>query len=162
MMLDYVYGHDEIVANFVSQLIPETRERGFPTASKAIGVIDDKGQLIAGLVYHNYNPEAGVIEMSGASLPGKYWLTRETLKRIYQYPFLQMGCQMVVMNVADGNVVLRTLKQLNYTFIRIPRLLGRDKDAIVCLLTREAWAGNKINQRYRHHVADDATIEEAA
>lgn len=159
-MLDYVYGHDEAVAHFVAQLIPECRERGFPRSSKAIGVIDGD-KLIAGLVYHNYSPEAGVIEMSGAAIPGKYWLTRETLKRIYQYPFLTVGCQMVLMRVAEDNVVLRTLAQLNYTFIRIPRLLGRDKDAIVCTLTYEAWASNKLNQRYKHHIAD-RQLEEAA
>jgi hypothetical protein len=89
-MLDYVYGHDEVVAQFVAQLIPECRERGFPPSSKAIGVIND-GRLIAGLVYHNWNKTAEVIEMSGAAIPGKYWLTRETLKRIYRYPFLQFG-----------------------------------------------------------------------
>lgn len=161
-MLDYVYGHDEIVAHFVAQLIPEMDGDGFAPASKAIGVIDAEGKLIAGLVYHNWNKRAGVIEMSGAALPGKYWLSRETLKRIYQYPFLQIGCQMVLMRVADDNVVLRTLKELNYTFVRIDRLLGRKKDAIVCTLTYEAWASNKICQRYHHHIVDTNPVEEAA
>lgn len=161
-MLDYVYGHDEVVAHFVAQLIPEMGGDGFTPASKAIGVIDEEGKLIAGLVYHNWNKRAGVIEMSGAALPGKYWLTRETLKRIYQYPFLQMGCQMVLMRCADDNVVLRTLKQLNYTFVRIERLLGRKRDAVICTLTFEAWANNKVCQRYKHHIVDVGSTEEAA
>jgi hypothetical protein len=101
-MLDYIYGHDEIVAHFVAQLIPVMGGRDFAPASKAIGVIDD-GRLIAGLVYHNWDEKAGVIEMSGAALPGRYWMTRETLKRIYQYPFIQMGCQMVLMRCAEDN-----------------------------------------------------------
>ena len=67
-MLDYVYNYDELVARFVAMLIPHCR-RGFGRC-KTIGVIDDAGQLIAGLVYHNYDPEAGIIEISGAALPG--------------------------------------------------------------------------------------------
>ena len=70
--------------------------------------------------------------MSGAGVARRYWMTRETLKRIYQYPFIQMGCQMVLMRCAEDNPVLRTLAALNYTFIRVPRLLGRTKDAVVC------------------------------
>lgn len=161
-MLDYVYGHDELVAQFVAQLIPEMEGAGFSPASKAIGVIDQDGKLIAGLVYHNWNKRAGVIEMSGAALPGKYWLTRETLKRIYQYPFLQIGCQMVLMRCADDNPVLRTLSALGYKFAHIERLLGRRKSAYVCTLTFEDWALNKINQRYRHHIVEPAIIEEVA
>ena len=56
-MLDYVYNYDELVARFVAMLIPHCR-RGFGRC-KTVGVIDDAGQLIAGLVYHNYDPEAG-------------------------------------------------------------------------------------------------------
>lgn len=159
-MLDYVYGHDEIVAQFVAQLIPRCRERGFG-AAKAIGVIED-GKLIAGMVYNNYNPDSQVIEMSGAALPGKQWLTRETLKRIYQYPFLQCGCQMVVMVVAaEDKRLLRILASLNYAFIKFPRLHGRTKDAVLCLLTYEDWATNKMCRRFHHHISEDQ-IKEAA
>jgi RimJ/RimL family protein N-acetyltransferase len=153
-VIDYIYGHDDVVAQFVSQLIPEVQGRGFG-ASRAIGVVNDEGQLIAGIVYHNYDPPAGVMEMSGACLPGANWLTRETLKRIYQYPFLHCGCQMVLMRVAAENErLLRLLAAKNFSFIRIPRLRGHDKDAIVCLLTREAWEGNKFCKRFGHHQAD--------
>lgn len=147
-MLDYVYGHDQIIADFVAQMIPSCRERGFGPNVKAIGIVED-GKLIGGMVYKNYDPDAGVIEMSGAALPGKHW-TRESVQRVYGYPFDQLGCQMVVMVVEDGNRrLLRQLAALNYSFIRIPRLHGRDKDAVVCLLTREDWLANSFNQRLR-------------
>jgi len=159
-MLDYVYGYDEIVGKFVADLIPHCRERGLPAASKTIGVIDGEGRLIAGLVYHGYQPEAGVIEISAAALPGKYWLTRETIRRMYQYPFLQCQCQMVVQRVAATDErQLRQLAAYNFAFIRIPRLLGRDQDAVLCLLTYEDWAANKFNKRYKHHLPQ---FEEAA
>lgn len=163
-MLDYVYGHDELVANFVAQLIPSCRARGFnASALKAMGIIDQDGKLIAGMVYHNWDPEAGVLEMSGAALPGKQWLTRETIKRMYQYPFLQCGCQMIFMRVeAADERLLRQLAALNYSFIKIPRLGGRDRDIVLCLLTVENWATNKFCRRLKHHLDAAPALKEAA
>ena len=74
--MDYVYGYENIVAKFVADLIPSVGARGFGNC-KTIGIIDG-GMLVAGLVYHNWDPDAGVIEISGAALPGEPWMTRET------------------------------------------------------------------------------------
>ena len=97
MILNYAYGYDEVVAKFVADLIPAVRGRGFGNCT-TIGIVEG-GMLIAGLVYHEFNPDAGTIEISGAALPGHYWMTRETLKRMYQYPFLGCRCQMVMQRV---------------------------------------------------------------
>jgi len=159
-MLGYVYGHDETVAQFVAQLIPHCR-RGFGANAKAIGIIDEEGKLIAGLVYHNFDPEAGIIEVSGASTTAR-WLTRGTIARFYQYPFLQCNCQMLIQRTpADNTRLLRQLAAYDYTFIKIPRLFGRDRDGVVCCLTYEDWAGNRFNKRFGHHLVD-AHLEEAA
>ena len=162
-MLEYVYGQNEIVAPAVAQLIPHCR-RGWGPNIMTIGVVEG-GLMIAGIVYHNWDPDAGVIDISAAALPGQYWLTRETLKRMYQYPFLQCGCQMVMNKVpADDERQLRMMAAFNYSLIRIPRGLGRYKDGVLGLLTREDWEANKICQRYRHHIVDApvTTVEEAA
>ena len=146
-MIDYVYGQDEIVAHAVAQMIPECRERGFGRC-KAIGVVNAEGRLIAGVVYHNWHPGAGVIEISVAALPGERWLTRETLRRIYEYPFEQIGAQMVMhMAAADDERVLRQLASTGYMFVTVPRLLGRDRDGVLCLFTREAWEQCKFIRR---------------
>ena len=144
-MLDYVYGQDEIVAPFVAQLIPHCR-RGFGPNVKTIGVISD-GDLIYGCVYHNYDPEAEIIEMSGAAIPHRQWLTRATLARLYAYPFLELRCQMVVMRVpADNEYLLGILARYGYVFHRINRLFGHDRDGVVCTLTYEDWIDNKFNK----------------
>lgn len=159
-MLHYVYGHDEVVARFVAQLIPHA-QRGFENA-RAIGILDNEGKLIAGLVYHNYDPEAAIVEISGAALPRKQWLTRGTIARMYQYPFLTIGCQMVVQRTpADDTRLLRQLAAYDYSFIKIPRLFGRGRDGVVCCLTYEDWVNNRFNQRLKHHLTD-AKLEEAA
>src|SRR4051812_12708873 len=102
MMLRFVYGQDQVISRFVASMIPHVGWRGFGNA-KAIGIIDDAGRLIAGLVYSNWNPDAGTIEVSGAALPGSRWLTRETLNRMYDYPFNEIACQMVIKRVLADN-----------------------------------------------------------
>jgi hypothetical protein len=157
-MLDYVYGHDELVSHFVATLIPHCR-RGFGPNAKAIGIIEDS-RLIAGLVYYNYDPEAEIIEIAGAALPKKNWLTRGTMARMYQYPFIQCGCQMVVQRTpADDTRLLGMLASFDYTFVTVPRLFGRERDGVVCSLTYEDWVNNRFNQRLKHHLEE---IEEAA
>jgi RimJ/RimL family protein N-acetyltransferase len=81
---------------------------------------------------------------------------------MYQYPFLQLGCQMVVNRIAaDNERLLAQCARLNYSFIPIPRMLGRRRDGVLGQLTREAWEANKFNQRYQHHL-DAPPREEAA
>lgn len=159
-MLEYVYGHNELIADFVSKLIPELYGRSLARASTAFGIVKN-GDLIAGMVYHNWMPECGTIEMSGAAID-PHWLTAETLRRMYQYPYLQLDCQLTYMRVAaDNERLLRQLAAFNYTFIRMPRMLGRDRDAVLCQLTREAWEENKFCRRYHHHL-EDLRANEAA
>jgi len=160
-MLDYVYGHDEVVGRFVSDLIPHFCGRRFGPEAKTIGVIDEQGRLMAGVVFHNWDVEAGIIEISGASLSPRF-LTRETIRRQYEFPFLQVGCQMVVQRQpADNERLLRQLAAFDYMFVKVPRMFGRDRDGVLALLTREAWDGNWFNQRYARHLVD-APLEEAA
>jgi hypothetical protein len=159
-MFNYLYGHDEIVANFVASLIPHCR-RGFGPEARTIGVLNEKNHLIAGLVYHNYDPEAEIIELSGASINPR-WLTRQTIARMYQYPFLQCGCQMMIQRTPIENErLLRQLAVYDYTFIKIPRMFGRGKDGVLCTITYEDWANNRFNKRFKHHLLD-AVKEEAA
>jgi len=162
-MLHYVYGYDDVVGKFVADMIPHVGAHGFGPAAKTIGIVNANGLLVAGIVYHNYDPGAGLIEISGAALPGQQWLTRETIRRQYQYPFHQCGCQMIVQrNPADNERLLRQLAAYDYMFIKVPRMFGRDKDGVLCLLTYEAWASNRFNKRFKHHLVDDALAEEAA
>lgn len=158
----YVLDQHELVARFVADMIPHVRERGFG-ACRAIGIVDDDDELVAGAVFHNLDPEAGLIELSGAALPGRQWLTRATLKLVFQFAFLQCRCQMLVhRTLASNERVLGQLARLNYRFIAVPRLFGRDHDGVLCLLTYEDWVAGKLCQRFFHHVPDIQQKREAA
>jgi RimJ/RimL family protein N-acetyltransferase len=157
-MLDYVYGQDEVIAAFVASRIPECRERGFGKC-KAIGIVNDKGQLLGGLVYRNWHPEFGTIEISGAAVPGTNWFSRRTIQVMHDYPFYQCDCQMVIMTtLADNMIVQRILAAIGYTFHYIARLGGRDQDGVVATLTIEAWQASRYNVNRKR----DQSIKEAA
>ena len=144
-MLEYIYGQDAIVADFVAQFIPECRERGFGKC-RAIGIADETG-LLGGLVYKNWQPELGTIEISGAALPGTNWFSRRTIQIMHEYPFRGCNCQMVIMTtMSDNAIVLRILAAIGYTFYTIHRLGGRDKDGVVCTLTAEDWEISPYNR----------------
>jgi len=146
MALRYLYGQDELVADFVARMIPHVRSRGFGRCS-TIGIVDEDNELMAGLVWSVPLPAAGLMELSVAALPGRQWLTRQTLS-LYRYPFEQCGCQMVIMTLpATETRHLRILAALGHMLVKVPRLFGRERDGVIALLTEEDWRANPICQR---------------
>lgn len=105
---------------------------------QALGFLDADGVLEAGIVYHNWRPSAGIIEISAASI-NRRWGTRGRLNLIFDYPFNRIGCQMVVARHSEHNPVRRIWKALGASEIVIPRLRGRDEAECVATLTVEAW-----------------------
>lgn len=175
MPLKYIFGQDQLVADFVAR---SKRASGFgPRAGftdrklRAIGIANADSELIpgvvdseliAGIVYYNYSPEAGTIEMSVEALPKQRWLTKATLALMFQYPFLVCRCQMLITGIsARSEHIQRMLAALNFTLIRIPRFCGRDEDGVIGLLTYEDWVAGKFCQKLGHHTVD-ATAEMAA
>jgi hypothetical protein len=106
-------------------------------------------------------PEAGVVDISVAALPGTGWFSRETVWRMYAWPFIDMGAQMVSHLVpADALHTQRQLATLGCMLIEIPRILGRGRDGVLGLLTRETWESSKFHQRCAR--SRNISMEEAA
>jgi len=125
-----------VVSTFVGAHI-QGGHRGFDQAS-AIGFVEN-GTLIGGTVFHNYDPEAGVVELTTASTSAR-WLTPKTLHAIFAIPFDQWGCQMVILRVADDNTRMRSIAQrFGFNEYVIPRLGGRDKAVAIYTLTDDQW-----------------------
>lgn len=119
--------------------------RGFEAPYVTMGVFDD-GRLVAVMLYNNFQPEAGVIEIHGAGITPR-WLTRPVLHEMFAYPFEQIGCQMVVMRVSERNTrLLRMLTAYGFDHVTIPRLRGRDEGERIFWLTEEAWRLNKFER----------------
>ncbi len=112
---------------------------------RAIAVVEGDN-LAAGIVYHNYDEDAGVVELSAAAwIDG--WLTRYVLRSMYAYAFESVGCQAVVQRVPDADTAMhRMLTAYGHQRYRIPRLRGPNEAENIFVLTREAWSGSKFNR----------------
>jgi RimJ/RimL family protein N-acetyltransferase len=127
----------------------------------SLGVFDDDGELHGVTVFHNWDPEAGVIEVSGASSSAR-WLPRPVLYEMHAYAFNQLGCQAIVMRVAPENArIQRILRAYGYEETRIRRLRGRDQDDLIFILYDDVWRANGFH-RENKEFADGQERAEAA
>lgn len=136
-----VFNRADEVAEFVARGI-FSPGRGFGAAS-AIG-FKDNDELVAGVVFHNYEPECGVVEMS-AYAKRQDWLNRARLKLIYGYPFDQLKCRIAVARYSQGNArVGRIWRALGAQEIVLPDMRADGENEILALLKREAWHSSKF------------------
>lgn len=143
-MIELVEDVGGVVTGFVARHFPGG-ERGFGRAS-AIGYVLD-GELIGGTVFHNHDPEAGVIELTTAAISPR-WLSPKVLHAIFAIPFERWGCQMVVLRVADDNHRMVGIAQrYGFAGYLIPRLGGRDRGVWIFTLTDDDWRKTKFERR---------------
>lgn len=98
-MRQTVYGRDEEVIAWVAPRLDE-RPDHFEGCT-AIGLERD-GELIAGVIYNFYTGSS--ISMNCAAIPGRMWLNRDFLFRVFAYPFIQLGCRRVTSFVRADNL----------------------------------------------------------
>ena len=111
----------------------------------------DKRDMVAAVVYHNYHPSTGVIELSAASKTRR-WLARNILQEMFNRPFKAMHCQALVFRTdPDHNPLHKMLTAVGATRYILPRLRGRNKDEAVFVLTDDDWNANKFNRRSSEH-----------
>ena len=151
-----LYGHSEAVADFVSKLIPRCGG-GFGECS-AIGVIDESGKLIGGLVFNNWEPEFGTIEVTGAATDRR-WFTRDILDAVDRYAFGDLGCQMLIArHSANARHIRRLWLAVGAEEFVIPRLWGRNEDGVISTITQESWNESRFK---RHTHGQPKTTETA-
>lgn len=133
------------IAAFVAANTPGC-ERGFVEPYKTMGVVRG-GQLVGGVVFNNWHPEARLIELHGASTDRK-WLGREMLAAMFGYPFDQLGCQLAVMRVSERNrTMIRIGEAYGFKSYYIPRLRGPDEGEHVMTLTLEDWRASRFHRK---------------
>jgi len=86
------------VVEFVARGV---RCTGFQPGATGIGLIQG-GQIIAGLVYENYNGRN--IEMHIATDGSRQWMTRYFRWAAFDYPFNQLGVERVTAVTASSNI----------------------------------------------------------
>lgn len=140
-----VWGLKEHVVPFVlAQMGEGGRDFG---RCQTMAVMGRDGEMVAGIVFHNWNPRTGVIEVSAAATDPR-WAQRQVLGTAMDYVYNTAGCQMVVARTHESNVSVRKLwKAMGASEYLIPRLRGRDASEAILTVTKEAWAGCRLARR---------------
>lgn len=112
----------------------------------AMGV-EHRDCIVAGFVFHNWDPRSGTIEVSGASEHPR-WATRTVVRTALDYVFDTCGCQMLYARQhLENEPPRRAWKQLGADEVVIPRLFGRDTIGTVITLTDDQYRSSRIGRR---------------
>lgn len=94
-------GHDRDVAVWVGWRIPLVARRLSRAPNPepfgpavAFGVLDAHDRIVAGVVYHSYDPDCRSIEVSCAA-SSRMWAKRAIVSAILRYAFVEASCQRV-------------------------------------------------------------------
>lgn len=138
-----IYGQTERVCAFVAEQPGFDRSLDFAECG-AIGFAIDNNNLVAGVVFQNWDPVAGTIEISAAATDSR-WLTRKSLQRIFGYVFSQVGCQLCILRVSEHNDRMRSIaRRIGFDEYLIPRLFGPETAGAIYTMSAEQWAGSRI------------------
>ena len=89
------------VKHFVGNIIDGDDCGDFGEDAYGIGAYLD-GKLVAGVIYNQYYPRRS-IQMHVAALPKTQWMTKQTLRSFFSYPFCQLGVRRINAIVAESN-----------------------------------------------------------
>lgn len=102
---------------------------------EAIGLEED-GDLIAVVVYNLFS--GADISMHVAAVGGRRWMTREYLKAVFRYPFVQLGVRRVSGFVPSRNAdAIRFNEHLGFQREGVMRHALPDDDVIVFGMLKE-------------------------
>lgn len=137
-----VIDRDEAVAEWVGARCANIH-RSFAGPFRAIGV-GLGGELVAGFVYSNYQPEFGTIEMSLAAATPR-WAARRIISVLLRYPFEALDCQRIsVICDATNHKAIRLAEGVGFEReADLCRYYGPERDAVLLRLFREDWRGGK-------------------
>lgn len=109
-----IIGKNEKVAKWVAKRIPFVGDSGFG-ACTTVGVTDTNGKEMAGIVFHDYQPQFKTMAFSiAASTPR--WVTRRLIGKILVYPFEELGIMKLWTATPSSNErALRLAKGLGFT-----------------------------------------------
>lgn len=137
-------GFDEDVARYVASRIPGVTDFG---PCSAIGVIDSHDRVAGGVVFHDYQPQFGNIQVSFASERSD-WLTPKLLRGIMNYAFGQLACVRITCLTPKKNREARQFLQ-KFGFQvegKVRKGFGED-DCIISGLLRSEWENHRFNRR---------------
>lgn len=146
MSLKFCFGRVEEVTKFVEFGIWGGEfEFESPTT---LGVENENGEIIGGVVYHNMGPYRDTIEMSAFS-KSRAWTNKEIIDQIWGIPFREWGCRLVVARHSEHNRTARRIwRALGASEYKIPELRAKGEAECLAVLTREQWENSKFRRNH--------------
>ena len=144
-MRKVILNQPERVIEFVENGILGWAEIFYDRQSQAVGVEQD-GELVAGIVYHNYCHNAQSIEMSGYST-NRRWTSKDMFRFLFDYPFFQLDCRVVYGRTSEKNKRVRRIwDALGADEYIIPELRGEGVAEVITVLQRDQWLQHPLKR----------------
>ena len=141
-----VFDHPKAVISFVENGLWQGGKHFGPATG--IGFANAQEGLISGLVYHNYSPDQGTLEISAYS-SNRQWLNRHRLNIIFAYPFEQMKCRIVCGRFSEKNKrVIRIWKALGAHLTKIPDIRAEGEAEIVGTINVRNWRKSRFRSPF--------------
>ena len=156
MMLVSAPSLKPVIGEWVSKQTSNNGELGFTGNYNAIGVVHQE-ILLAGFVYHDWNPVYKTIQMTLASGTPK-WASRRVIEGLLRYPFEELGVQRITVTINESNAASLRLAE-GVGFKReacIERGAGEFGNIIVLRLFIEEWHSSKF-YKVNHNVQTKRT-----
>jgi len=151
--VNLIFGQDQAIGEWVARRIPHMYGRSFENFV-AIGVAID-GKPAAGVVYSDWMPEAGTMQISMAADTPR-WAGKGVIAALLHYPFEQSGVNKLWTSTPQKNE--RAIKfNLGVGFTReaiLRHQYGRKNHAVIC-----SMLANEYRKRYVHHGNDGAAAQ---
>lgn len=141
-MSELLYGHDKLVTKWVIDRVDSLHRL---ECCVAIGV-SSGSKLIAGVVYHDYQPEARIIQMSMAAI-SPMWAKKEIIWKLLQYPYDQLDCFKILLSISVDNIkALKTMKHIGFVQEAIlNHNYGKDKHAVILGMLKPDYQRKFLN-----------------
>lgn len=126
-----LFAHDAEVSNWVARHIDHMR--GDFGLSTAIGVMDDDLNPLAGVVFHDYQPAYGTIQLSAAATSPR-WARKSVIRDILGYPFRELKVHKVWTATQHENLrAIKFNKGIGFTQeATLKDHFGIGKHAVIC------------------------------
>lgn len=137
----------DIIGPWVAQRSGGTWADGQGTA---IGLGDENGVVIGGVLYEQYNGASLVTHIAG--VPGTNWMTPRFLQTIFAYPFVQLNVRKIISPVASGNLPSRRFcENLGFTIEATLEEAHPDGSLLLYTMSKQQCRWHNLFERRLHH-----------
>ncbi len=134
-----IYGLDDAAAAWVASRIAHVANADELRPYVAVGMANDDGQPVGGIVWHGWRPGYRGIELTAAATDPR-WLTRSIVREVFAYPFLTLDCvRVTTFTPASNRRALKLNAKLGFQHEGVVRLGYGDEDAVIMGLLCEEW-----------------------